>query len=377
MAVTEALLDLQSIDVAIDRLITRRDALDAGGQLAAARAAADEAERVLGEFGLAIDSLDRDATKLEHEIDSLTQKATAERSRMSDGSVANARELASIGREVENLDRRRSDREDEVLEIMEQREALELRAKEARAASDAQRAEVERVGADTAIELRQVTADLDIRRAERQAIVPGIDPEVLELYEELRSTKKGVGAAALVDGVCQGCHETLSAVELDRVKRSDGDPAVRALPADPGPVNAAPDLVIHCDGASRGNPGPAGAGAWLTDGDGTTVAEIAEGLGETTNNVAEYTAAILGLERAAELGARTVLLRSDSQLLVHQLTGRYRVKTEHLQPLFRRVRALAAGFDRVTFEHVPREANVEADRLANAGVDAWLAGRRG
>lgn len=222
MAVTKALLDLQSIDVAIDRLITRRDALDAGGQLAAARAAADEAERVLGEFGLAIDSLDRDATKLEHEIDSLTQKATAERSRMSDGSVANARELASIGREVENLDRRRSDREDEVLEIMEQREALERRAKEARAASDAQRVEVERVGADTATELRQVTADLDIRRAERQAIVPGIDPEVLELYEELRATKKGVGAAALVDGVCQGCHETLSSVELDRVKRSDG-----------------------------------------------------------------------------------------------------------------------------------------------------------
>jgi len=142
-------------------------------------------------------------------------------------------------------------------------------------------------------------------------------------------------------------------------------------------VSAAPDLVIHCDGASRGNPGPAGAGAWLTDGDGTTVAEIAEGLGETTNNVAEYTAAILGLERAAELGARTVVLRSDSQLLVHQLNGRYRVKTEHLQPLYRRVRALAAGFDRVTFEHVPREANVEADRLANAGVDAWLAGRLG
>ena len=142
-------------------------------------------------------------------------------------------------------------------------------------------------------------------------------------------------------------------------------------------MSAVPDLVIHCDGASRGNPGPAGAGAWLTDGDGETVAEIAEGLGETTNNVAEYTAAILGLERAAELGARTVLLRSDSQLLVHQLNGRYRVKTEHLQPLYRRVRALAAGFDRVTFEHVPREANVEADRLANAGVDAWLAGRLG
>jgi ribonuclease HI len=91
--------------------------------------------------------------------------------------------------------------------------------------------------------------------------------------------------------------------------------------------------------------------------------------------VAEYTAAILGLERAAALGAREVLLRSDSQLLVNQLTGRYRVKTAHLQPLHRRVRELAAGFDRVRFEHVPRERNVDADRLANAGVDAWLAAR--
>jgi len=142
-------------------------------------------------------------------------------------------------------------------------------------------------------------------------------------------------------------------------------------------VSGADDLVIHCDGASRGNPGPAGAGAWITTPDGTTVAEIAEGLGETTNNVAEYTAAILGLERAAELGARRVLLRSDSQLLINQLTGQYRVKTPHLLPLHRRLRQLAAGFDKVTFEHVPRGANVEADRLANEGVDAWLAdGRR-
>jgi ribonuclease HI len=132
-------------------------------------------------------------------------------------------------------------------------------------------------------------------------------------------------------------------------------------------------VTIHCDGAARGNPGPAGAGAVVTDEDGTVLAEVAEGLGETTNNVAEYTAAIRGLEEAERLGAATVLLRSDSQLLINQLTGRYRVKSEHLQPLYRRARQLVTRFDRVTFEHVPRERNVEADRLANAGVDAWLA----
>ncbi len=145
---------------------------------------------------------------------------------------------------------------------------------------------------------------------------------------------------------------------------------MRALPADPG------HLIVACDGASRGNPGPAGIGVAITNEDGEVLAEIAQGIGETTNNVAEYTAVIEGLARAAELGARTVTLRSDSLLLISQLTGRYRVKASHLQPLHRRARSIAAGFDRVSFEHVPREENVEADRLANEGVDRWLAGER-
>ena len=145
---------------------------------------------------------------------------------------------------------------------------------------------------------------------------------------------------------------------------------MRALPADPG------HLIVSCDGASRGNPGPAGIGAQVTDEDGVILGEIAKGLGETTNNVAEYTAVIEGLELAKELGAKTVTLRSDSQLLINQLTGRYRVKSEHLQPLHRRARSLAAGFERITFEHVPREQNAAADALANLGVDRWLAGER-
>jgi ribonuclease HI len=132
-------------------------------------------------------------------------------------------------------------------------------------------------------------------------------------------------------------------------------------------------LIVSTDGAARGNPGPAGAGAQLRTPQGEVVAEVAEALGETTNNVAEYTAAILGLERARELGATDVVLRSDSQLLINQLAGVYKVKSPHLQPLHRRVRQLAAGFERIRFEHVPRERNTEADRLANLGVERWLA----
>jgi len=135
-------------------------------------------------------------------------------------------------------------------------------------------------------------------------------------------------------------------------------------------------VTINCDGAARGNPGPAGAGAIVVDEEGAVLAEVAEGLGETTNNVAEYTAVIRGLEEAKRLGAHEVLLRSDSQLLINQLTGRYRVKAPHLQPLHRRVRALLVGFAKVDLEHVPRERNAEADRLANLGVDRWLADGR-
>jgi ribonuclease HI len=144
---------------------------------------------------------------------------------------------------------------------------------------------------------------------------------------------------------------------------------VRALPTDPGLR-----LIVACDGAARGNPGPAGIGVHITSQDGRTVAEIARGIGIATNNVAEYTAAIDGLTRAVELGATDVLLRSDSRLLIEQLAGRFRVKNPRLQRLNAEVRSLVGRFRSVEYLHVPREQNEEADRLANVGVDAWLAG---
>jgi ribonuclease HI len=134
-------------------------------------------------------------------------------------------------------------------------------------------------------------------------------------------------------------------------------------------------VIVSCDGAARGNPGPAGIGALVTGRDGAVLAEIAEGIGETTNNVAEYTAAREGLRRAKQLGATDVLLRSDSHLLVEQLSGRYKVKNERLKRLHAEVLEIAKGFERVRFEHVRRERNKAADRLANRGVDEWLAGR--
>jgi ribonuclease HI len=144
---------------------------------------------------------------------------------------------------------------------------------------------------------------------------------------------------------------------------------VRELPADPGPR-----LIVHTDGAARGNPGPAGIGVVVTDASGRTVREIAEGIGPATNNVAEYRAAIAGLRAAADRGARVVLLRSDSRLLIEQLAGRFRVRNPTLQRLHEEARAEMKRFRDVGLEHVPRERNAEADRLANAGIEEWLAG---
>ena len=143
---------------------------------------------------------------------------------------------------------------------------------------------------------------------------------------------------------------------------------MRVLPAD-----RRLRLTVACDGASRGNPGPAGIGVVITDAQGEVVAEIAEGLGIATNNVAEYTAAIRGLERARDLGAANVLLRSDSRLLVEQLAGRFKVRNATLRRLHAEASSLAGEFEGVRFEHVPRERNAHADRLANRGVDEWLA----
>ena len=137
------LLELQDIDLKLDRLRLRRTALESGGTLAAARAEADAAERTLGDLRLRIDEMARDQGRFEHEVDSLQQKETAENTRMFDGSIANAKELEAMQDEIDNLKKRRSDREDELLALMEQCDELERSAAEAEATSTRLRATLE------------------------------------------------------------------------------------------------------------------------------------------------------------------------------------------------------------------------------------------
>ncbi len=133
------------------------------------------------------------------------------------------------------------------------------------------------------------------------------------------------------------------------------------------------NILIYTDGGARGNPGPAGAGAIIYDGDtGDVLAEISEFLGKTTNNVAEYTALLMALQKAKELGGEKVHCRLDSELIVKQMKGEYRVRDPKLQLLFTQIWNLRQQFVQVNFEHVRREKNKEADRLANEAMDRGL-----
>ena len=128
-------------------------------------------------------------------------------------------------------------------------------------------------------------------------------------------------------------------------------------------------IIAYADGASRGNPGPASVGVVLYDEAGGEQHRSSRALGRATNNQAEYQAAIAALEAALGLGASEVELRMDSELVVRQLSGRYRVRNPRLIPLHKRILALRSRFQRVTLRHVPREENRVADQLANEALD--------
>jgi len=126
---------------------------------------------------------------------------------------------------------------------------------------------------------------------------------------------------------------------------------------------------VNVDGGARGNPGPAAIGAVIQSPDGEVVEERGERIGKATNNVAEYRALLLGIERAAELGASEVELVGDSELIVRQVKGEYKVKDATLRELHTEVKRALRRFDRWSIRHVRREQNAEADRLVNAALD--------
>ena len=125
----------------------------------------------------------------------------------------------------------------------------------------------------------------------------------------------------------------------------------------------------HVDGAARGNPGPAGVGIVIENSEGVILKEIGEPLGRTTNNVAEYSALIRALEETRALGCNRLAVYTDSELMAHQLNGKYACKAAHLIPLYNRARLLLSQFESTSVTHVRRELNKRADALSNIGAD--------
>jgi uncharacterized protein len=218
----DTILRLQQLDSSMDRLVARIQQLEAGEEVRAAAARVQHLEDRVGELRLGLDSQRREQDRLEAEVSSLEAKIAAEERRLYDGSVANPKELGSIQAEVGSLRNRKARIEDEVLEQMERREELEGRLPPLESElADARRA-MAALDSETAQELAETTKARTALSSDREALVPEFDEELLELYEDLRAQKRGVGAAALEEGVCSGCHQKLSPLELERVRQAEG-----------------------------------------------------------------------------------------------------------------------------------------------------------
>jgi uncharacterized protein len=218
----DRILELQELDLSIDRMQERQRELRSGREVEAARKDSDGVEERVGELRMALDSVRREEARLDGDVSSLDLRIRAEQQRLYDGSVANPKELQAIQAEVNNLRARKARIEDEELDQMERREEMERRLPSLEAEMAEARARVAELESSSERESQEIESALAGRRKEREALVPEIDEELVELYEDLRASKRGVGAAALKDGVCQGCHEKLSALELDRIRRAEG-----------------------------------------------------------------------------------------------------------------------------------------------------------
>jgi ribonuclease HI len=202
-----------------------------------------------------------------------------------------------------------------------------------------------------------------------RAPAPGAGSKGIKVRKQTDVEKAASRAAAEIDEAME-----LSKAERDRRKkqRAQEEAAERAAANAAAAADAAKRTRLYSDGAARGNPGPAGAGAVIINPDGHIVAKVGKFLGDATNNVAEYMGLILGLKRARAMGIKELEVLSDSELLVKQLAGDYAVKAEHLRPLHDEAQALLKGFAWTQVRHIPREENSQADLMSNRAIDERL-----
>ena len=216
------LLQLQRVDSTIDRLQARLAHLPEQAALDALEVKAQELDAQIAERQVVFDDVSTRQRRLDFEVDTLVQKIRAESGRLYSGVVSNAKELQDISREVEALKRRKSVLEDNDLEVMEERDGVEKELEALTTERSSLAAEIERgrVARDEAA--GETSRQLTAAETERQRWVPRVDPQLLKVYDTIRASKGGVGAAAMVDGTCQGCHMRLPAQEAERVRTTGG-----------------------------------------------------------------------------------------------------------------------------------------------------------
>ena len=304
--------------------------------------------------------------------------------------------------------------EDKILELMVEADDLTATVKRAEAelASEQKAVDADRRAMTT--ELTAMKSSLERIAVERAEVVRGLNAQVLAIFELVLRRRNGVAVAQARDGICTVCHVRLRPQVFNTILRNDQIiqcdscqrilyhvPAAAPAPSTPflnprsdharatinaehagntcsaisarsafDVVSTASDAIVaYIDGGARGNPGPAGYGVRIEQPDGTLDRRIRRVDWDATNNVAEYRGLIAALEWARRHGHNRLHVRSDSLLLVQQMLGRFKVKHPGLQPLYAKARLLAHEIGRVTFEHVGRAHNEDADRLANAAMD--------
>jgi predicted nucleic acid-binding Zn-ribbon protein len=214
-----ALLELQAHDSAIDRLEHRRGSLPEDARLAELADALAAVDQLTAEREGSLATVQRDQTRLEHEIDMVTGKARTEEARAASGKVTSPKELTAIQEEVAGLKRRQSTLEDELLELMEQRETLEAELAELATRREGFIAEQAEVTKARDAALAEIDRELDGERAAREGVAPSVGEQLRAVYDQVRARQGGIGAAALVGNTCQGCRVSISPLELAAIRK--------------------------------------------------------------------------------------------------------------------------------------------------------------
>ena len=261
--------------------------------------------------------------------------------------VKTNREYHAMQHEIETAQGEVQRLEDQMLELMVAGDEVAAGLKAAEAGVKQAEQQVTKEHAELDTQLAETATALERLLEEREAVIADIPPQAVALYEQVARARRGVAVAPARDGPVHGVSRPAAADGVHRSAAQQRAGPVRQLPAHPllrparrGGCGIAGMITAYIDGGSRGNPGPAGYGVQIVADDGAVVDELRQFVGDTTNNVAEYRGLIAALTWAVDRGLRSLHVRSDSELLVKQLRGEYRVKNAGLQPLYHDARTL-------------------------------------